>query len=108
MTSTLDKYVPQLDRAVVKARYDELCALRDSINSQVAPLRKQLETEANEAEAARVKSMVTAKELFDKRGGSKWFQLKKEIGILAKTLSGILPPTPEQVAKARELEKAVK
>lgn len=108
MTHALDKYVPSLDRAVVQARYNELCAIRDQINSNTASRRKELEDAANAAEVARVASVKVAELLYKERGGSKWFALKKEIGILAKTLSGILPPTPEQVAKARDLEKAVK
>jgi hypothetical protein len=108
MTHPLDSYVPSLDRAVVQTRYDQLCEIRDKTITRTASLRKQLETEANEAEAARVKSMATAAKLYTERGGDKWFALKKEIGILAKTLSGILPPTPEQVAQAQSIEKAVK
>lgn len=72
----------------IKARYAELCAKRDATEKRIAPLRKKLRAAADEAEKYRVRSMEVAAELDRARGGKEWFELKKEIGLLAKVLNG--------------------
>lgn len=89
-----------IDKAAAVAKYGELCALRDNIERDVAPLRKKVSVAADAAEAARVASNDVAAELYTARGGSKWFQLKKEIGILAAVTTGAVPPTSSQLELA--------
>lgn len=108
MTTALDNFAPQLDRFRMQKRYEELCGIRDMVLQETAEERKRAEEAANVAEAHRVKSIELSKALYDKRGGEKWFQLKKEIGILAKCLSGTLPPTASDQAKAHEVMGRVK
>ncbi len=71
-----------------KARYEELCALRDSVNEKNAPLEEQLTAANAEAEAARVRAHALAEQIDANRGNALWLAMKKEIGILAKALSG--------------------
>lgn len=101
--SALDRYIPQIDRVAMEARYKELCAIRDKVTEEVKPLRDELTLKANEAEAARVASMDVAKRLYTARGGDKWFSLKKEIGLLAKVLNGSVPATKEEIIAAKSL-----
>ncbi len=71
-----------------QARYDELCALRDEVNEKNAPLEAQLDAANAEAEAARLRAQELADQIDDNRGRALWIAMKKEIGVLAKALSG--------------------
>lgn len=71
-----------------RKRYTELCAYRDAVEVKIAPLRAELKEAQTVAEEARVKCQAVADKLSAARGGQKWFQLKKEIGLLAKALGG--------------------
>lgn len=76
-------------REAMKARYDELCKQRDALNEQAAPARAEMERCANESEKWRVQAMEARTKVDEARGGrDTWFELKKEIGILARMLSG--------------------
>ena len=77
-----------ITRESLKARYAELCAQRDVIEQRVAPLRARKQAAAEEAEEYRVNSLAAAEELLAALGGAQWFALKKEIGLIAKALSG--------------------
>lgn len=69
-------------------RYAELCALRDSVNAAAAPIQAQLDAANARAEQARVEAAGLAAQIDDLWGREKWVALKKEIGVLAKALSG--------------------
>jgi len=72
----------------LRAEYERACAERDATLKRVAPLQEFATTTANEAEAARVRSMQAKQALIDARGGPAWFELKHRIGRLAKLLGG--------------------
>ncbi len=69
-------------------RYAELCALRDSVNATNAPLEAELEQVNAAAEAARVRAAEIAAQIDANRGGQAWIDLKRDIGALARSLSG--------------------
>ena len=70
-------------------RYESLCAQRDATNARVAPLLADL-TEANAAVVeAQARANKIAEQVATLRGGEQWLVLKKEIGMLARALSGI-------------------
>lgn len=101
--SAIDKYTPILDKEAAQKRYVELCALRDEIEAEVAPLRENLRKAADEAEVYRVKAMEARAKLDASRGSfKKWAALKREIGVLARIVSGTpVPPrqSPPRAAK---------
>jgi uncharacterized coiled-coil DUF342 family protein len=70
------------------ARYAELCALRDALNAEAAPLQAQLDEANTRCEAARAEAAALAEQIEQVWGKEKWIALKKEIGVLAKALSG--------------------
>lgn len=105
MTSALDHYTPALDREKMKQRYEELCRIRDKVNAEVEPLKAVALKDAAEAEEYRVKSMISAQRVFDARGGHMWTVLKKEIGLLAKVISGTVPPKKADLDAALEVMK---
>jgi len=67
-------------------RYKELCAKRDAVYEQNAPLEKELEKWNQKAEEARVKAAEIASKI-DENFGLGWISMKKEIALLARTLS---------------------
>lgn len=74
--------------APYRAKHAELCAKRDAVNAEVAKVQVKLnEALAKEAEAKSEVDMLAA-EIQVLRGGQSWLDLKKEIGALAKLLSG--------------------
>lgn len=77
-----------ITRESLRARYDAACEERDAIEARIAPLREELRKAADKAEEYRVAAMKVAAELDQARGGKKWFELKREIGWLAKALGG--------------------
>ncbi len=83
-------YLPaaSADKAKVVERYKQLCALRDAINAETAPLRKEKERLAVDADEANRKARIAAENFHNARGGAKWTALKNEIGQLAR----LLPP----------------
>ena len=70
------------------ARYAELCALRDRVAAEAAPLQAELDEANARCEAARVEALAIAEQIERVWGKEKWIALKKEIGVLAKALSG--------------------
>lgn len=72
----------------MQERYDELCALRDKVNAANAPLELQLDDANKKANAAREAAEAIAMRIDSNRGNERWIALKKEIGVLAKALSG--------------------
>lgn len=74
----------------LKARYAELCARRDSVNQQIAPLQEKLDAANARAQAANSEAYELALEISRVRGGQAWIDLKKEIAVLANALSGKL------------------
>lgn len=73
--------------ATYRARYEQLCARRDEANAKAAPLMAQLEAANARAQEAQNEANALAAKIQEIRGGEAWIPLKKEIGILAKTLS---------------------
>lgn len=74
--------------APYRERYAELTAQRDKTNALVADKLVELEKLNLAVEQARLAAETLAKEISDARGGQAWLNLKKEIGALAKLLSG--------------------
>jgi predicted nucleic acid-binding Zn-ribbon protein len=75
----------QFTEDAMLARYQELCTQRDSVYQKNKPLEEALEKANQEMEVARVKAASLAAEI-DKNFGPNWFQLKKEIALLARNL----------------------
>lgn len=75
---------------LIKNRYDELCAKRDAVNKQIAPINERLEKlNSKIADAQKeVQELVAQRE--GVRGGQAWLDIKREIGKLAQALSGKL------------------
>lgn len=70
-----------------QSRLDELCATRDQVNAENAPLEAQL-TEVNaQAEALRVQAQRLADQIDDNRGRALWIAMKSEIRVLSKALA---------------------
>jgi uncharacterized coiled-coil DUF342 family protein len=67
----------------LEQHYDELCAKRDAVNAQNAPLEAELERANAQAEAARVKAMALAAQIDANRGGRAWIDMKRDIRMLA-------------------------
>ncbi len=67
-------------------RYQELCAQRDLTYSKTAPLEKELEKLNAKAEEYRLKAAEVAAEI-DKHLDAAHFTRKKEIALIARTLS---------------------
>lgn len=81
-----DKAVDTLE--LLKSRYAELCAYRDAVNAKIAPLQKQLDEVNAIAQRANASALEISKSIQEIRGGEAWIKLKREIGILARALSG--------------------
>jgi len=75
-------------REMLQARYAELCAKRDEVNGRVAPLQKDLDAANMEAQVANAKARKIADAIQALRGGQEWLDIKREIGLIAKALSG--------------------
>lgn len=73
----------------MKARYTALCEQRDATNARVAPLLAQREELAVQADALTQEAKSLSAQIDAIRGGESWLAMKKEIGMLAKALSGI-------------------
>lgn len=71
----------------LRTEYAELCARRDAINAEIAPLLAERERIVNEAEALRVRAEELSSLISLKRGGAAWIKLKKDIGTLAPIVS---------------------
>jgi uncharacterized coiled-coil DUF342 family protein len=71
-----------------RARLAELVAKRDAKNAEVAPLVAAKEEANAEAQEANARAVALAAEIQKVRGGQSWLDLKKEIGVLSKLLSG--------------------
>lgn len=83
------QYEPKaVTTADIPARYQELCAQRDAVNEQNAPLEAQLAAANAEVMAAQDRANALAAEIDNNRGRDAWIAMKKEIGILAKMVSG--------------------
>lgn len=77
----------EFNENTLKARYDELCAKRDSVYAEQAALEAQLDVLNAEAESARIKAAAVAAEIDKIFVANNWIALKKEIALIAKTLS---------------------
>lgn len=74
---------------LVRARYAQLCTLRDGANKKCGDLQGKLDKANAKCETARREAMEYAQQIQDIRGGGKnWLALKREIGQLAKILGG--------------------
>jgi hypothetical protein len=73
---------------MMKARYAELCAKRDEVNAAVASKLAEVERLNQVANEASAKAAALAQEVSNERGGQEWLVLKREIGMLARALSG--------------------
>ncbi len=110
--STFDDYKPslepqvpiQIDKAAAQAKYRALCSIRDDVNKRAEPLLAEREKEANAAEVHRVKAEQLNAKIAEIRGGNaKWRGLKREIGVLAKVTTGVVPPTEQDLALAAQI-----
>ena len=89
MNTTLNTYTEEpVLASKMPERYAALCGLRDHIYAATAPLQAELDAANAECEAARVKAAGIANQIEVIWGREKWIALKKEIGVLAKALSG--------------------
>jgi hypothetical protein len=82
----------KLDTATLAARYHELCAQRDSVNAQAAPLQAQLDAANAEVMAAQARANALAAQIGTLRGGPGWLELKHDIAVLARALGRIPAP----------------
>lgn len=71
-----------------KARYKELCDLRDAVNDQNKPLEVELTEVNSQIETLRQRQMQIAHRIDENRGFRNWSALKRDIGLLAQALSG--------------------
>lgn len=72
----------------MKARYTELCARRDAVNKQNEPLEEKLDAQNAVVTKEQTKAHAIAAEIDVNRGGEEWLALKKELGMLARALTG--------------------
>lgn len=73
----------------VRARYAQLCALRDAANKKAESVQKKLDQANERAETARREATQFAAEIQNIRGGGEaWLALKREIAQLARILGG--------------------
>lgn len=68
-------------------RYQELCALRDAVNAANATAEAELADLVAQQEALRVKAQALADQIDDTRGRAAWIDMKRELRVLAQTLS---------------------
>lgn len=73
----------------MKSRYAALLRKRDETNIAVQPLKDEIAKLNSEIIARQDKVAERVRELNQIRGGQTWLDLKKEIGLLAKALSGV-------------------
>lgn len=69
-------------------RYASLCAQRDEVNAKIAPIQARLDAANADVATAQKRASDAAAEIQRVRGGQKWLDLKKEIGLLAMALNG--------------------
>lgn len=73
---------------VMRRRYQSLCEVRDRINAEVKPQQDYLDKANAKVAAAQAEAKAFSDKINEIRGGEEWLQLKKEIGLLARALSG--------------------
>ena len=73
----------------LRDRYVRLCAQRDATNERVAGLQRELDALNDDVAQAQALANAKAAQIQAVRGGESWLTLKKEIGMLAKALSGV-------------------
>ena len=71
----------------LKAIYAELCAKRDAVNEQNAPIEIELAKANAEAEKWRLAAQALAAKIDENRGAQEWLNLKRTIGQLAPAMS---------------------
>lgn len=69
------------------AEYKKLVDQRDKTLADVKGLQDALDVANQEANAARLKAAALAQKLSDAKNGVEWLKLKKNIAMLARTLS---------------------
>lgn len=72
----------------LKSRYIELCAKRDAVNEKVELLQPDLDAANRKVQDAQQEAARIAAAIQALRGDESWIAMKKEIGLLAKALSG--------------------
>ena len=82
------KSAPQSPVAPMREEYDRLCQQRDTVNGRVAPIQRRLDEVNKQIGALNVEAARLAAEIQSLRGGESWLHVKKQIGVLAKALSG--------------------
>mgnify|MGYP000644393820 CR=1 FL=1 len=83
------------------ARYYELTDQRDAVNAKIAPLQAALDQANAAAQEAQAKANAIAQKISDERGGQKWLDLKREIGLLSRAFGGKIPPRDQVEAAAK-------
>lgn len=73
---------------IMQRRYKNLCEVRDRINAENRPRQIQLDELNASIQAAQAEAAAVSAKIDEVRGGVEWLQLKKEIGLLARALSG--------------------
>lgn len=73
---------------VMREEYERLCQQRDTVNERTAPLQRRLDAVNANIQALSVEAERVAAEIQAVRGGESWLHLKKQIGVMAKALSG--------------------
>lgn len=73
----------------LRDKYDRLCQQRDETVERVAPVQRKLEAVNARIQLLNAEAEKLAAEIQALRGGESWLHLKKEIGVLAKALSGM-------------------
>jgi uncharacterized coiled-coil DUF342 family protein len=72
----------------MKARYNELVKKRNDLNAMVGPIKAKIDKVNAAIQEKQAEAEALVKQLNHMRGGADWIDLKKEIALLAKALSG--------------------
>lgn len=70
-------------------RYAELCHQRDAVNAKNDPIEAKLAKINAQVCSLQEEARKLAAQIDDNRGREKWLELKKEIAMLARALSGV-------------------
>lgn len=73
----------------MKSRYAALCKKRDEVNKTIQPLKDEIAKLNDEIIKKQDQVAEKVRSMNQIRGGQNWIDLKKEIGLLAKALSGV-------------------
>ena len=72
----------------MRAKLDALVAQRDAVNAQIAPIQVSLDAANTKVSEAQAVALDLAAQIQALRGGQPWLDLKRDIALLSKALSG--------------------